>query len=72
MKMKVQKRMVSTKRHTKMYKIAGKWMSRTKDYDLARVGKIEGVAAYRRGEIKYIQSLPGHTHLYDLPIAIES
>jgi len=65
--MRIQARLVDSKRHTLGYKVSGKWRTRNQAHELARVGKIEGVGAYRRGRIKYIQSLPGHSNLYDLP-----
>tara|TARA_Y100000310_G_C20701843_1_gene830703 strand:- start:7634 stop:7843 length:210 start_codon:yes stop_codon:yes gene_type:complete len=68
--MRIQARQVDVKRHTLGYKVSGKWRTRNQAHELARAGKIDGVGAYRRGRVKYIQSLPGHTNLYSLPEVI--
>lgn len=69
--MKVQKRKADQKRHTIGYKISGKWRTRKQAWELAEAGKIDGVTACQSGKIRYIQSLPGHKNLYDLPVIVE-
>ena len=67
--MKVQKRLVDTKRHTQGYLIGGKWRSRKEAVALARQGKVDGVTV-RRGsnDELHIASLPySSVRLYDLP-----
>lgn len=68
--MHVQKRKVSTKRHTLGWKVGNRWRSREEAYSLASQGRITNVAAYRRGRTKYIQALPGTQRLYDLPVTV--
>lgn len=69
--MKIQKRGVNSKRHTVSYKLGGRWYTRNQAVALAKAGKIEGVSVRRMNGISYIQSKPGHTMLYDLPISVE-
>jgi len=70
--MKVQRRLCDSKRHTVGYKVSGQWRTRNEATKLAKAGRIDGVTVYRRGRNHYIQSLPGHRNLYDLPITIEA
>ena len=71
--MKVQKRKLSSKRHTLGYKISGKWMTRAQTYKLAKAGKIEGVVACRGEYGGYIQSHPSSAvKLYDLTTVVEA
>lgn len=58
--MKIQARKVNVKRHTKGYKIGGKWYTRAQAVRLAKKGKIDGVTV-RRGsrDEQFIASLPG-------------
>ena len=70
--MKIQMREVDVKRHTTGYKIGGKWHTRRQAVQLAKKGKIDGVSAYKRAGIDYIQSLPGHRNLYDLATRVVS
>lgn len=69
--MKIQKRLVDVKRHTVGYKIGGRWFARSQAVKLAQQGKLSGVSVRRMNGISYIQSKPGHTMLYDLPISVE-
>jgi len=69
--MKIQKRKVNSKRHTIAWKIGGKWTSRSKAFDLAKKGKIEGVIPQKRMGAKHIRSKSPHTHLYALPTVVE-
>ena len=70
--MKVQKRLVNGKTHTLGYLIGGRWRTREEAYELAKQGKIEGVAPYRTTHGVHIQSLPSHkTKLYSLEEYIE-
>lgn len=69
--MQIQKRSVNSKRHTKGWKISGKWYTRNQAVALAKDGKLPGISVRRRSGISYIQSNPGHTRLYDLPISVE-
>jgi len=66
--MNVQKRIVSTKRHTIGYVVDEKVMTRGKVVKLARRGKINGVTA-RKGKYSwFVASLPSSTKkLYALP-----
>ena len=69
--MKIQKRRVNVKRHVRDYKIAGKWRSRDEAVKLAKAGRIEGVAVYRRNRSSYIQALPSADfRLSDLPMVV--
>jgi hypothetical protein len=68
--MKVQMRGVSTKRHTESYKIGGQWRNRLAAYEMAKAGKIDGVVARKRGNVRFIQSQYGEPRLYDLPEVI--
>jgi hypothetical protein len=71
--MKVQKRGTNVKRHTVMWKIGGKWMTRKQAYGLAKAGKIEDVVAYRGAGGGYIQSSPSSSvRLYDLDEVVMS
>jgi hypothetical protein len=69
--MRIQKRLVDVKRHTSGYKIGGKWFTRSQAVSLAKQGKLQGVSIRTRAGITYIQSTPGHTMLYDLPISVK-
>ena len=69
--MKIQKRLVSGKRHTLGYKISNKWHTRTQAVKLAESGKIDNVAVYKSGKRTWLQSLPGTKKLYDLPVTID-
>ena len=69
--MKIRKRGVNTKRHTTHYLVGNSWVSRAKAVQLADRGKIDGVRAYKRDGISYIQSLPSHVRLYDLPEVVK-
>ena len=69
--MRIQKRGVNTKRHTVSYKLGGKWYTRNQAVALAKQGKLDGVSVRRRNGISYIQSTPGRTLLYSLPISVE-
>ena len=69
--MKIQKRMVNTKRHTTHYKIGGKWVSRKDAVKLAQKGKLDGIRVCRCNSGHYIQSHPmAELKLYDLPVVI--
>ena len=68
--MKIRKRGVDIKRHTRSYLVGNSWVSRAKAVQLAKSGKIDGVKAYKRDGISFIKSLPSHTRLYDLPEVI--
>ena len=71
--MKVTKRGTNVKRHTKEYKVSGKWVSRAQAYKLAKAGKIEGILACKGQHGGYIQSHPSvRTKLYDLPSVVRS
>ena len=66
--MKVTKRGVDSKRHTKKWLVGGKWITRLQAVRLAEKNKIEDVCVRRGGNDNlYIASLPGRTPLYDLP-----
>lgn len=68
--MQIKKRGTDVKRHTISYLVGGKWRTRSEVYNLAREGRVAGVTACRSGRNRYVQSLPGHTNLYDLPIKV--
>lgn len=68
--MKIRKRGIDIKRHTKSYLVGNSWVSRTKAVQLAKAGRIDGVRAYKRSGVSFIKSLPTHTRLYDLPEVI--
>ena len=70
--MKIQMRKVDTKRHTIGYKIGGRWHTRKQAVKLAKKGSIDGVRAYSKDGVDFIQSLPGHTRLYDLAYKVEA
>ena len=70
--MKITKRYVDTKRHTKAYEVDGKRMTRGAVVKLARRKQIDGVCAKKSGTGWYIASLPGPgTRLYDLAEVVE-
>lgn len=70
--MKIQKRIVNTKRHTIGYLVGGKNCSRNETVRLAKKGKIDGVTVRIGGnDEQFIASLPGGTNLYQLPIRVE-
>ena len=68
--MKITKRGTDVKRHTTHFLAGGKWRTRNEVCKLAREGKIDGVSLCSYGRNKYVKSLPNHTNLYDLPIAV--
>jgi hypothetical protein len=68
--MKVRKRGTDSKRHTVSYLIGNRWVTRSKAVSLAKDGKVDGVYVCKGKKGSYIQSLPGRTKLYDLPIAV--
>ena len=70
--MKMQKRSTDVKRHTIGYKIGNRWFTRGQAVKLAQQGKIEGVVACNGKDGRYIQSLPSHPNLYDLPIVVDA
>jgi len=71
--MRVTKRLVDKKRHTKAYIVGGKRMPRGMVVKLARRNKIEGVIAYKRMSKWCIASKrTSQVKLYDLPIKVES
>jgi hypothetical protein len=71
--MKITKRKVNTKRHTTGYLVGGKWRSRREAAQLAKAGRIDGVAAYRGEYGHYIQSLPSVSFvLEDLPYVVSA
>lgn len=67
--MKVQKRRVNTKGHTKAYKVGGKWRTREEAVKLAKRGKIDGVRVGRSGSVEYITST-SHPRLDSLPTIV--
>lgn len=71
--MKLQGRIVNTKRHTVGYKIGGRNRSRKEAVQLAKQGKVEGVYLRRGGNDEYhIVALPGHTNLESLPTRVDA
>jgi hypothetical protein len=71
--MRVTKRLVNVRRHTKAYIVGGKRMPRGMVVKLARRHKIEGVSAYKRTPRWCVASKPStQIKLYDLPIKVES
>jgi len=70
--MKVQARLVNTKRHTVGYRIGGRNRTRREAVQLARQGKIENVAVRRGGKDRFfIAALPGTDSLYEIPEVIK-
>ena len=71
--MRVTKRLVNVRRHTKAYIVDGQRMPRGMVVKLARRNKIEGVSAYKRTPRWCIASKPSaQVKLYDLPIQVEA
>lgn len=71
--MKITKRGTNVKRHTTHYLVGNRWMTRKETVALAEKGKISGVAVYRRGDRKYIQSCPSSdARLSDLPTMVKA
>lgn len=70
--MKIRKRGIDIKRHTKSYLVGNSWVSRSKAVQLAKSGRIDGVRAYKRSGVSFIKSLPSHTKLYDLPVVVRN
>ena len=70
--MKITKRVVDVKRHTKGYIVDGKRMPRGAVVKQARRGKVDGVVACKGGDGWYITSRPSHGRpLYGLPEVVE-
>lgn len=71
-KMKIQKRIADTKRHTKGYIVDGERKTRGQVVKMARRNKIQGVYASQGPNGWYISSLPNSKrNLYDLPVVVE-
>lgn len=67
-KLRITKRLVDVKRHTKKYKIGGKWVTRREAVRLAKKGKISGVQVVGN----HIQAIPGKPRLSSLPFEVDA
>ena len=65
-RLRITKRQVDTKRHTKKYKIGGEWVTRYSAVQMARRGEISGVQVVGR----HLQAIPGRQRLADLPFEV--